>query len=410
MKNRRKMRLNLIFAIGLSILWCVSCNKETEMQFLNDWDEDVFFFADQLKAKHPDLFHQLNETEFNADIRKLRNRAGTLPESDLLIELFKIIAKIGDSHTGLDATSRLQFLPIRFEWTSDGIVVIAVPKQAELHLGQVITGINNIPIASIIDSFRTVIAYENESRFRGQLLSFLRVREIYDHFGFTDSTMPVTLHSTDNATIPLRASESELVFLYDRLTLPLYLRNTSDPYWFETLEQNHLIYIQYNSARERNDWPFQQFTDQIINRINTDTAIAKVAIDLRLNGGGNSAVAKPLIEAMKQLVSDGRLQARDVYIIIGRRTFSSALLNAWEFKQAFGPVLIGEPTGGKPNHFGEVRNFLLPNSRLKIFHSTKFFKINPEDDDSLVPDLLIELSSEDIINGRDPVLEEILLR
>ena len=45
-----------------------------------------------------------------------------------------------------------------------------------------------------------------------------------------------------------------------------------------------------------------------------------------------------------------------------------AALSLWH---GFRATLVGEPTGGKPNAYGDVRTFSLPNSRLVIRYSTK---------------------------------------
>ncbi len=49
--------------------------------------------------------------------------------------------------------------------------------------------------------------------------------------------------------------------------------------------------------------------------------------------------------------------------------------NAILFKQLqTNPILVGEPTGGKPNSYGEISSFLLPNSGLVVNYSTKYFE------------------------------------
>lgn len=78
-------------------------------------------------------------------------------------------------------------------------------------------------------------------------------------------------------------------------------------------------------------------------------------------------------------------------------------------KENTNAILYGEPTGGKPNGYGEVRRFTLPNSKLIINYSTKYFESKIEND-SLMPDHVIEPSISDYINGIDPVMEEILKR
>ena len=86
----------------------------------------------------------------------------------------------------------------------------------------------------------------------------------------------------------------------------------------------------------------------------------------------------------------------------GRSTTLGALA------EQLGAVLIGEPTGGKPNHFGALGSFVLPNSQLAISHSTKTFVKVDGDPDSVYPDVLVELDSADFFAGHDRVLEAAL--
>ena len=39
---------------------------------------------------------------------------------------------------------------------------------------------------------------------------------------------------------------------------------------------------------------------------------------------------------------------------------------ALSLKEKAGALLVGEPTGGKPSHFGEVKSFELPVSGLSV--------------------------------------------
>ena len=61
-------------------------------------------------------------------------------------------------------------------------------------------------------------------------------------------------------------------------------------------------------------------------------------------------------------------------------------------------VFVGEETGGKPNHFGEVKSFQLPSSKLPVSYSTKYFKRTDENMNTITPDVKIELSFSDLKN------------
>ena len=71
-----------------------------------------------------------------------------------------------------------------------------------------------------------------------------------------------------------------------------------------------------------------------------------------------------------------------------------------------GAVLVGTPTGGKPNSYGDVSTFSLPNSGLQVGYSTKYFRLREgEDPPSVAPEVTVETTLADVRSGRDPLLE-----
>jgi C-terminal processing protease CtpA/Prc len=83
-------------------------------------------------------------------------------------------------------------------------------------------------------------------------------------------------------------------------------------------------------------------------------------------------------------------------------------MNAFDLKARTRAILVGEPTGGKPNHYGQVSSFNLLTSQLRVFHSTRFFRLSAADPPTLEPDVRVEFGSRDYFEGRDLVLEAVL--
>jgi hypothetical protein len=79
-----------------------------------------------------------------------------------------------------------------------------------------------------------------------------------------------------------------------------------------------------------------------------------------------------------------------------------------DLKKKTQAVFYGEPTGGKLNHYGEIKYLTLPFLKLTVSYSTKYFKYIEGDEPSLAPDVSIELTLDDYLALRDPVLEAIL--
>ena len=109
------------------------------------------------------------------------------------------------------------------------------------------------------------------------------------------------------------------------------------------------LFIQYNACREMPGEPFYTFTEAVLAAVDS-IDIDRLVIDLRYNRGGDFSVMAPFIEALaerKELDCFGA-----AYVLIGRETFSSAVLNAIEIRRKLRATLVGEQTGGKPNHYG----------------------------------------------------------
>ena len=184
---------------------------------------------------------------------------------------------------------------------------------------------------------------------------------------------------------------------------PLYFERRGN-YWFEYLTASKTLYINYNACTEMQSLPFQQFAEQVMEQA-VKQAPDKVVFDLRNNRGGNSEVWAPLRRAVKNtpaLRPKGR-----TYVVVGPGTFSSGMLNALELKEEIHAIVVGEPTTERPNHYGEVRQFQLPNSHIGVSYATKYFPRLPDDPPSLLPELRAPLTAADFFAGRDPVTEAI---
>jgi C-terminal processing protease CtpA/Prc len=122
--------------------------------------------------------------------------------------------------------------------------------------------------------------------------------------------------------------------------------------------------------------------------------VEALVIDIRENPGGNGALNRALIHGLircDKLQDTGR-----VFVLIGRRTFSAALSFALDLEQNTNAVFVGEPTGAKPNNFGESKKITLPGSGLTVRTSTLYHQLSDPRDhrDSILPHIPVPLTSE----------------
>ncbi len=107
---------------------------------------------------------------------------------------------------------------------------------------------------------------------------------------------------------------------------------------------------------------FKEFEKQVFQSIRKQD-IDILVFDMRFNSGGNSRQGTKFIEKLSKTKLNG---TGKIYVLIGRQTFSSAILNTLDFIKLTDAVLVGEGTGGRPNHYGEVKRLVLPESNLRL--------------------------------------------
>jgi C-terminal processing protease CtpA/Prc len=178
------------------------------------------------------------------------------------------------------------------------------------------------------------------------------------------------------------------------------LRQRDRYYWYSYLDDSQTAYINYGVCAQDPKIGFAEFVSSMMADLNLKP-VRRVVIDLRQNGGGATGVINPLLQALKAHSQ----RNRKIYVLIGPQTFSAAMTNAIELKFEMRATLVGEPTGGKPGSYGEVEFLTLPNSKLVIRYTTKWYAApRGMDGPALVPDIAASMSRADLLAGRDPAL------
>jgi hypothetical protein len=92
-------------------------------------------------------------------------------------------------------------------------------------------------------------------------------------------------------------------------------------------------------------------------------------------------------------------------VLVGRRTYSAAMVTAIDFRKETSATLVGEPIGERPNSYSENDELTLPNSRVVVSYSTRYYTFLDQDVPAVLPDIRIDPDWASFRAGRDPVLE-----
>ena len=398
----------------------ISFSFSTKAMEVKKWREDLNYLEKELPKQHKNLFHNLQKDKFHKLMSGLKGDLEKLSELEINLRLIEIFAEIGDSHTSFSYKKYLSdYYPISFKKFGDEYRVMTIRKKYKNLLGAKLVAINGQKIETINDKLSAIIIAENKTTIKYKAQQYFNLPEVLSYCGIISDKAYFTF-STDKGqkTISLERekiknmkSNSVSVLQYE----PSYvIKNANQLFWYEYFKDKKAIYFQYNSCWSRelekkyrgNDNPnlpsFEKTTTEIINLIN-NKQVDKFIVDMRFNSGGSSLQGTRFVNKLKNLN-----KSFNTYVIIGNRTFSSAIINTLDFRNKLNAVLVGEPTMGKANHYGEVKSFVLPNSKLRISYSTKYFEfLKDKNPDSIYPDYNIRTNFEDFIKGKDTILNKI---
>src|SRR5436853_5469366 len=103
------------------------------------WREDLRYMAEELPKVHNNLFHTMTREQFDASVQRLFDRIPQLARHQIIIEMARIVAMVGDGHTNITPTRdpKIGFLtlPIKLYLFKDGLFIRAAERNSADLLG-----------------------------------------------------------------------------------------------------------------------------------------------------------------------------------------------------------------------------------------------------------------------------------
>ncbi len=333
----------------------------------------------------------------------------TYTDEEIKGELVRLIVSINDSHTRVGLANNTIY-PLKFFEFKEGIYLIDGSLEYKDYWGNKLIAINGYEVEKVKEMLKPYIAKDNNAIFKDEFSEALSNFNLLTFSGLADSEEIV--YTFANGDVAIKAISNEglkdilLISDYNGTdTLPLSKQNKSDMYWFKYIEDKNIVYVKYNLCMNMDGYSFKDFTKDVFYVVDKNNP-EKLIIDLRDNGGGNSMIFNTFFKAIKE--RDAINKEGKLYAIIGRATFSSAILNAMDLRSSTNAILVGEATGGQPNHFGEVKQIHLSNTNIDVYYSSNYFKTTSEEVDSIYPDKKVMLKASSFFEGKDDFIEAII--
>lgn len=379
--------------------------------------EDLALFCQTLEKGHKNMYANISKIKFEQERMKIENQLAGMTDSDFYYSLRLLASLIGDSHTSLDFhEAKYQYLhglPFAIRKYNDGWHLLMLNAPYEPYLGYLLLSINGVSMDETAMRAEAIISSDNPVWRDAQLSNAINFKEALEYLGVVSKDAPIVLtvqnpdDPSDIQTLEIDAMDEGEIMNANILTLsPDQSPETAPNGIYRSLELNPDCYfIQYNSCMEAPDLSMKDFTKTVSEQISAGQ-YKKVIFDLRYNTGGNSAVFDPLLKELKSLQQKYDLK---LYTLIGRSTFSSAIINAIQTEEELNSTLVGSATGGSVNAYGELKSFSLTHMPITVYYSTKYFELKKGyEKDSLYPEMEITQDYKDYISGVDREVETVL--
>ena len=400
---------------------------------VRQWREDLAYLARELPRRHKNLFHTMRREQFDSALAVLDRKLPTLARHQIIVELARIVALVGDGHTNVSPTRdpKIGFhtYPVKLYFFKDGLFVRSTSRDQADLVGAKVLRIGRLSTAQAYEAVRALIGRDNEMNARFFAPFLLVMPEILHAIGAIDDpeNAPLLLDQDGTRTVAvlrpsglagMMPSDTDVSWApeagwvdmrgVDGARTPLWLKgDPRDHLRFEYLPESRTAYVQFNKVGDEPDETIAAFARRLRAFVDSGT-VNRVVLDLRLNRGGDGTLNQPLLLSLirsPKLEGPGRL-----FVLIGRSTFSAAQFLVHDLEELTDAVFVGEPTAGKPNSYGDSRKITLPNSGITVRASIFYWqRTHPLDTRQWKgPDIAAELSSRDYRANLDPAMREVL--
>ena len=366
-----------------------------------DHRSDLRLLLDAVMSVHPEPFGHCSLTTWRQAVRKLWLGLPEMTREARIVAYAELLALIGDGHTILRLPQVAEFTryPLQFQLCQDGLIITAIEESERWALGGKVLSLGDWPIPMAYARVRACVSSDNLMGERLRVAEALAIPQVAWFYGLTEPAHPLRIgvrgQDGEERVIKVAVSSSPVMQLHS--PPPLANTWTYDPSAAQ-------MYVRYAQVRDEPTRSLAAFWMEVFQAIEEYKA-EKLIIDVRANGGGDNRLNRSLVHAI--LRHDRINQWGRLFVLIGRKTFSAACNAVVELERHTRALFVGEPTGGRPNHYGETNLVHLPDCNATISISSLWWQFSDPFDDRpwVAPDIDAPLRSLDVLTGRDPALE-----
>ncbi|MFK7811442.1 MAG: hypothetical protein AB8B59_03045 [Maribacter sp.] len=393
-----------------------------------EWQEDLRYLQKTVNEQYSFLFKKVKELEFNDAVESFYEAIPTMEQHEIIVGFSRIIALFKYGHTRMaysDSPVQFHSIPVEFYRFNDGLYIKSAHKDHQNIIGGKVHKIQGVAIDKVMKAVYPTVPVENALFFDAYGLDHMTIPEVLHAQGITeqlelemtlllekdDKEFEYTLKATTDLWPPMHYGEvkpdSDWVNGRDKSQTPLYLKNFDKIYYYEYLAESKTVYVRHSRIQNDKTEDVKDFYNRVFEFIESND-VEKFVMDVRLNGGGNNFLNKPIITG---IISNKKInQPGKFFVITGRRTFSAAQSLINELDNYTNVLFVGEPSSENINFYGDNKRVVLPKSGLPVYLSFAWWqdKSQWQNADYIKPHYPVEMNYENYISNEDVVLNAAL--
>ena len=426
--------LGPIAAIVSLCLAAGGANAQQRVLDNRSWRLDIEAVAKAIREFHPHPFRATSPVEFQKRYEALLSDVPDLSDREVIVRLAALVALIGDGHTRLSIPRQhpdiglefghtptpgpehpqLEFpqLPLKFEKFDDGIFVIEARADLADLIGSRLVAIDDTGADEALVAVQAITFAENKQLGALMGVDRLTLPDALAALGVSHSGREVTLslvcpdgRRMQRSITAMGSGPYAWKDAFAAGSKPLRLRHPDRKFWSQHVEDGNFVYMQMDEITDDDVSMAEFVTSTVRMAVEHD---ARLVVDIRNNFGGSNGLNKTLV--MSIIRNDELNQYDRTFVLIGRRTFSAAQMLVNELEQYTRVTFVGEPTGSRPDHFGDSKKIRLQHSGLTLRVSRLHWSSHAAFDDreATHPDFAARWTSDAYFTGRDPALEFVM--
>jgi hypothetical protein len=380
------------------------CSNNVKKSYLSDTKNLV----ETVELSHPAfLLDAITDRYKAAKSDFLKEAENEMTYKEFTWSVQKYLASLNDGHTSVQGLNRSMFIDVNWKAIGDSLFLLDEDGKITDNLIVSIGDIGVLDIFSMVDNY---YAFENETAKERNRTLWSRSKDLLFISGCTISQNKISIKISNENGLSETNYNIKNINIYNFYN---HLFSVSSKM------MDNVFYIDYNICE-----PGIQLS-RVINQLKQaiSDGITSVIIDARDNPGGNSEASKALLEAMEMTEPQYGIYLRyspllskqwqreensgfieyprdisvsrknpniNLVILTNENTYSAAMLLGVNVQDGSLGTIIGQSSSNAPNNYGDILNYTLPDSKIKVSISCKrFLRPNENaDPNSLIPDII----------------------